>query len=133
MNVPVDYDDKIECRNTHPDLLPTKEVDEKGQYENGTVLKKAVGLMLLKSVTNRAKMPVGHCRSVLRNVQKGKSSTRRATPPEQSSDSRYRWSAPSDMVSSNTRASDKVSSDTRAIQRAIGMLIAIKWAHQAVS
>ena len=40
MNVPVDYDDKTERRNTHPDLLPTEELDEKVQRENGTVLKR---------------------------------------------------------------------------------------------
>ena len=61
MNLPVNYDDEIERRNTYPNLLPTEELNEKGQHENGTVLKKAVGLMLLKLVTNRAKRPVGHC------------------------------------------------------------------------
>ena len=30
MNVPVDYDDKIEARNIHPDLLPSLKTDTLG-------------------------------------------------------------------------------------------------------
>jgi hypothetical protein len=113
MNVPVDYDDEAERRNTHPDLLPKEEPEEQVQRENNAVLKKAVGLMLLKSVPNRAKKPVGHRRSVLGNVQ---SSARKVSPLGQGSDSSCR--VPS--------SGDKVSSDIRAIPRAIGILMAMR-------
>ena len=44
MNVPVDYDDEVEQKNTHPDLLP--KADESPVTDgNARVLKKALALI----------------------------------------------------------------------------------------
>ena len=54
MNVSEDYDDEIECLNTHPDLLPPAEDTEKLLQEDRAVLVKALSPRVLPRDTKAA-------------------------------------------------------------------------------
>ena len=61
------YDDEEERKNTHPDLLPEDGwSDPEEQERDRTLLKKAVGLLGLRTMTRKGATPSGHRRSVLR-------------------------------------------------------------------
>ena len=67
MNCPMSYDDEEERKNTHPDLLPEDGwSDPEEQERDRTLLKKAVGLLGLRTMTRKGATPSGHRRSVLR-------------------------------------------------------------------
>ena len=104
MNVPVDYDDEVERKDTHPDLLPKADENPvtegdarvlkkalaliaQGQLEvrpaptgDSRVLKKALLLYALGTMTRRSGKPAGHRRSVLGNGRVGAVEARAAAP-----------------------------------------------------
>ena len=105
MNVPVDYDDEAERKDTHPDLLPKADENPvtegdarvlkkalaliaQGQLEvrpaptgDSRVLKRrAVLLYALGTMTRRTGKPAGHRRSVLGNGRVSAVEARAAAP-----------------------------------------------------
>ena len=63
MNIPEDYDDEVERKNTHPDLLPKQDDENPHGSQHRDTLRKAVGTDV--PMTRRTIKASGHRRSVL--------------------------------------------------------------------
>ena len=76
MNVPEEYNDEAERKNTHPGLLPKEEESPVARSEQDAVLKEAVSMVSAGALTKRAVQPSGHHRSVLSRVHGSRGSAK---------------------------------------------------------
>ena len=82
MNIPEDYDDEVERRNTHPDLLPKFEANPAGSYDKDT-LRTVVDQdkTLTRRTTVSSTKSSGHRRSVLGERASSKNRTPLSSKP----------------------------------------------------